>query len=153
MTGGGARLYQSSPVFSHCTFRNCSVDDDGGGVWCNDSTASFTNCTFKDCESLDDGGGLFGQESGVSLTDCSFEDCQAGGSGGAVYGSGTLGGNDLTVEGCLFDGNVAVWSAGTLHWSRRRAIFFRLPVLLRAERGLPMWRNPSNVGRERSEHQ
>lgn len=116
------------PKLVGCTFRQnksgVGGSGQGGGMCAYKQWSLYmADCVFDANEALgtsehseNGGGGLFAKDSTLRLSDCSFTNNEAvsdsGKTGGGMCNVGTQG---LTMENCLFEGNLAVRRAGGLY--------------------------------------
>jgi hypothetical protein len=109
---GGALCFQhSGPTLISCMILGNTAGSNGGGMWTlnNYDTPKLTNCVFSGNATMSSGGAI--SNAGVSsspnpnppvLTNCTFNDNSAALSGGGLYNTG---GNDATVNSCIFWAN------------------------------------------------
>lgn len=139
VTGGGARFGSgASPLFTRCTFDNCSstttYSGDGeksgaGAVHIASSSPSFVSCTFSNCSAeaahSKAGGGairISNSESQPSFDKCKFTNCVTTYRGGAVY---TQSARNIDFTECEFTGCyspeegacVDIWSTASVTYN------------------------------------
>jgi hypothetical protein len=110
-TGGAVRFVDTDLIIEECEFADCTAEA-GGAFWGFRSGLLMRGCRVENCGSI--GVRLLGEYSSrtVEIADCTFVE---------NYATGALGGvsisrfKNATVEGCWFEGNVAMdGSAGAL---------------------------------------
>lgn len=107
--GGGAFIYNASPVFTNCEFiSNVATPtagfSGGGGACTYSSSVTFTGCDFIDNDAMGASGAalLFWSGGNPSVSGCTFTDNHAS------YGGGVACANcEATITGCTFEGNGA----------------------------------------------
>jgi len=123
--GGGLYIdagnWDAFPNIQNCRFWRNAANEFGGAVMLNGTSASsvaprFVNCIFEENHTLGSGGGLarFGgswTERGKEFEDCHFLKNHAV-QGGGLYYSDTKGPNMVSLQGCTFAGNMAVFNGG-----------------------------------------
>lgn len=117
---GGAIINEGNLVLENCTFLNDSTMQGAGsgGAVTNSGQLNITDCSFTSCYSKSfstgtsrfGGGALFNDAGGIcsiTNTDFTLNNCGYPNKGGAIYNKG-----ELTLTGCLFDGNIASHQLG-----------------------------------------
>jgi hypothetical protein len=124
----GAYCTDSSPRFRDCEFtgslmgaiceggapdfRDCAFASNSRGALTDGCSPTFQDCVFVSNHNHDNGGGLCVINSSTNLTGCEFQDNWAfliGFPGAWVEGGGIYAeGGILTVNGCVFTGNLAI---------------------------------------------
>ena len=99
----------ASPTFVDCEFLECASSR-GGGLNCVVGAApTLIGCAFRENVASSAGGGIrCSDDSSVDLQDCSFKGNQGDFGGGVMLRAGSA----ATVDGTVFEGNIAVFSAG-----------------------------------------
>lgn len=130
--GGALYLERSSTSIIDCQFIGCRAASNGGAIFAWDSNFTIDGAVFQGCQADSSGGAIYSCNSVMSLTDSSLRHCGSTyGNGGALYiactagasfvrrcqfdqnGGGSLTGGAinsssfLSIEECVFDGNVA----------------------------------------------
>jgi hypothetical protein len=123
--GGGLYIdagnWDAFPNIQNCRFWRNAANEFGGAVMLNGTSASsvaprFVNCRFEENHTLGSGGGMarFGgswTERGKEFEGCHFLKNHAV-QGGGLYYSDTKGSNTVSLQGCTFEGNMAVLNGG-----------------------------------------
>ena len=107
----GEEVFISGPVVSHCVIENNYAGRDGGGLFIGDHVGTdISQCIFSGNTAGNRGGGVFAKNR-LIFTNCEFNDNQAKHGGGmSVIG---LSDDSISLESCLFSGNVASGSTAT----------------------------------------
>lgn len=112
--GGGARITNSSPLFSNCIIRDCDSPI-GGGVYALDSGVAgvcaprFANCRFiNNRATLSDAAAYYNNEASSVVVGCTFTGNMAPGRGAGIF---TVLGS-LNVFNCTFLKNEAAGAGG-----------------------------------------
>ena len=111
--GGGARISNSSPLFSNCIFRD-NESPAGGGVYAVVSGAGVCAPRFESCRfvnnsaTLSDGAAYYNNKADGVLVGCEFIDNTAPVRGGGMF---SILGN-VTVVNCAFLNNEATTNGG-----------------------------------------
>jgi len=108
--GGGICCYgPTAPTFVNCEFQECAASR-GAGLNCVVGAApTLIGCTFKENVAYDAGGGIRCSDySSVDLQSCFFKGNESYFGGGVMLRAGST----ATVDGTVFEGNIADYSAG-----------------------------------------
>lgn len=104
-TGGAFAAHLSSPVIRDCIFKFNHAQNGGGAYWYGGVGApELHDCHFEGNSSINGGAVYLINSPGDALvSNCTFVDNEATGGGGAMW----MHNFRVTVESCLFDGNIA----------------------------------------------
>lgn len=115
--GGGLYIHHldvGPTSLTGCTIAGNVTETQGGGVYNKgNNQTTFTDCTISGNSSAGYGAGVYNSVNDVSFTNCSFvgNTSEAYGGGLAFYGA------TLTLDGCVFDSNTALWGGGIYHFA------------------------------------
>ncbi|MEO1263355.1 MAG: MopE-related protein [Bacteroidota bacterium] len=108
--GGGMYNRSSAPTVTDCSFIENSSSSGGGGMLnIFLSSPVVTNCLFSGNVATNNGGGLINFRSTPLVTNCSFSGNKAGGNGGGIA---SMVQSVPTVINCSFSGNKAGGNGG-----------------------------------------
>lgn len=140
--GGGLAILEGTVSLFDCAFMGNGTSRNGGAIYMRgDVLLIIENCDFTENEAVDSGGGLYAENGVVEANGCVFSGNRGreadhppnfGGGASFVFGSATLTGCtfnsnlgvdgagfaasitgiQLTIEDCVFDGNVATGDGG-----------------------------------------
>lgn len=103
--GGGLFMHNVSPLVRRCSFSGSSASW-GGGVYGENSSARFEDCRFENNPDCQKGGGVYAMNPRLHFARCFFGG-NAAVTGSAINCFSTSDDSSLTLEDCVFDGNVA----------------------------------------------
>jgi hypothetical protein len=105
--GGGMLILNASPTVLNCIVEDC-LSSSAGGIYLSGGSPSFDDCEIRGNWGYSaNGGGLYQAAGSARLLRCAIRDNRGSnsfqGAGGGLYVSG----GSVTVEGCIFERNVA----------------------------------------------
>jgi len=120
--GSGAKCYNASPTFIHCTFRDNSGGDLGGGAYCDSASPTFSYCTFENNYGYYGGGVACQYSSFPTFTNCTFSYNTTGlpGIGGGVV---CLYNSSPSFDSCTISHNHAEGGGGVGCWDNSSPTF------------------------------
>ena len=116
---GGGGMYNDSdskPILTKCTFSG-NLADNGGGIYSFENNPELIDCVFTSNSANPEGGGIaFIDCYHITLTRCEFSANEAE-AGGGIYLKRSYVTTNLTMTGCTFTGNFALFSGGGVNCS------------------------------------
>ena len=108
---GGAIYAEASDMSLTASVLEANSADDRGGAIYSDGPVTITDSTLSDNEARE-GGALFVLDADVTITNSAFAGNESQSSGGAIRWDANNNSPDLTIEGTLFDSNIAGVNGG-----------------------------------------
>ena len=106
----------SKPILTKCTFSG-NLADNGGGIYSFENNPELIDCVFTSNSANPEGGGIaFIDCYHITLTRCEFSANEAE-AGGGIYLKRSYVTTNLTMTGCTFTGNFALFSGGGVNCS------------------------------------
>lgn len=128
--GGGLLVQDSYSQLDNCLFSADSCINNGGGIYAVNGTLNVSNSNFNENYSQTDGGAVHIKSTGITLNNVTFNSNSCENFGGGVYSytsNGTynqctwndnsavvagggillLGGDNVNIDSCLFNGNIS----------------------------------------------